>query len=199
MSEIILNKARELFFSYGLKNVSMDDLARNAGVSKKTIYLYFEDKSALVSEVLKALVEEQKFRFKNCRKQAVNAVHEFSLQAEIPYDAFSCIKTGFFIELEKTFPALYSNMMEYRRKILLPGFRENIVRGIEEGLYRSEINPELMAELRLQHIINALNPENLTEKRTDSLGLYHELNSFFLHAITTTKGKNLISKYLTGK
>jgi len=199
MSEIILNKARELFFSYGLKNVSMDDLARNAGVSKKTIYLYFEDKSALVSEVLKALVEEQKSRFKNCRKQAINAVHEFSLQAEIPYDAFSCIKTGFFIELEKTFPALYSNMMEYRRKILLPVFRENIVRGIEEGLYRSEINPELMAELRLQHIINALNPENLTEKRTDSLGLYHELNSFFLHAITTTKGKNLISKYLTGQ
>lgn len=177
----------------------MDDLAKTAGVSKKTIYLYFEDKSSLVSEVLKALVAEQKARFKNCRKLAVNAVHEFSLQSEIPFDAFSCIKNGFFIELEKSFPVLYSNMMDYRRKILLPGFKENILRGIEEGVYRHELNPELMSELRLQHIINALNPENLTEKRTDSLGLYQELNSFFLHAITTSKGKNLISKYLPGQ
>lgn len=199
MSEIILNKARELFFSYGLKNVSMDDLARTAGVSKKTIYLYFEDKSALVSAVLKALVEEQKSRFKNCRKMAVNAVHEFTLQAEIPYDAFSCIKNGFFIELEKTFPDLFANMMEYRKKILLPGFKDNIHRGIEEGLYRPGLNAVLMAEVRLQHIINALNPESLTEKKSDSLGLYQELNSFFLHAITTTKGKNLISKYLKGQ
>ncbi len=177
----------------------MDDLARNAGVSKKTIYLYYEDKSALVSEVLKNLVEEQKLRFSKCRKSASNAVHEFVLQSEIPYDAFSCIKNGFFTELEKAFPALYSDMMEYRKKILLPGFRENIQRGIEEGLYRPDLNATLMAELRLQHIINALNPENLTTKKTDSLGLYQELNSFFLHAITTLKGKNLISKYLTGK
>ena len=76
MGEWIVTKARELFFSYGLRSVSMDDVARQAGISKKTIYLSFADKAELVHTIVDDLITCHHRLFSDCQVTAADAVDE---------------------------------------------------------------------------------------------------------------------------
>ena len=100
MKELIKEKARELFFSYGLKSVSMDEIAKKAGVSKRTIYEFFEDKTELVNEIVQDLVRSYSKLFKTSQSTAQNAIDEVIKQDDELIEIWTKIRPGFFIELE---------------------------------------------------------------------------------------------------
>lgn len=104
MEERILNKARELFFSFGIRSVTMDDIAKQMGVSKKTIYQFYTDKNQIVAEVIRDLVARHESKIESFCKQAENAIHEVVLQSQSIADIFQSLKPGFFFEVQKHFP-----------------------------------------------------------------------------------------------
>ena len=140
MGELILTKAKELFFSYGLKSVSMDDLARTAGVSKKTIYQSFSDKNELVQKIVEDLTHCHHRLFTSCCIQSADAVDEVLKQSSTPFDTWASVNPGFFFELEKFFPDVWRKLDRYKNGALLPGIRKNLERGIAENNYRSNIH-----------------------------------------------------------
>jgi AcrR family transcriptional regulator len=199
MDQLILGKARELFFTYGLKSVSMDDLAKVAGVSKKTIYQFFSDKNALVGQTVEDLVRCHHKLFKACRAESKDAVEEVLKQSGGPFGTWTSVSPGFFYELQKFFPATWTLLEQHRDKVLLPGIVRNLKWGISEGLYRQDIDPVFMGEVRMSQFSAALQPRGFTDRRVTASQLMEGFTNFYLHGITTDKGKTLLNKYLNSK
>ncbi len=196
MEELILTKARELFFSYGLKSVSMDDLAKHAAISKKTIYQFFSDKESLVSCVIDQLMEQHHELFCACQQSAPDAVGEVILQSRAPFETWTTRHSGFYYELQKYYPLQWAKLEAHRSKVLVPGIRKNLREGINSGLYRAEINLEVITAIRLQQLTTALSPSTFLEKKIGVDELVHEFTVFYLHGITTAKGKKILDTYL---
>lgn len=199
MEEMILAKAKELFLSYGLKSITMDDVAKSAGVSKKTIYQFFEDRNELLKAIVDDLIDQHSKLFTQCQEQADNAIHEVLLQATIPFNVWATVHPGFFFELEKSLPELWKRLELHREKILFPGILANLEKGKTEHLYRVDIDVLFTAEIRIHQLRNALNPRQFTERRVSVSQLAGGLTQFYLQSITTEKGKKILHKYLKNK
>jgi AcrR family transcriptional regulator len=196
MDEMILTKAKELFFSYGLKSVSMDDLAKMAGVSKKTIYQFFTDKNELVSRIVDDLMACHHKLVHGCQCEAKDAVKEVLMQSNKPFNTWASVNQAFFFELEKSFPEAWTKLEQYKQKVLFPGITKNLERGIGENLYRQDIDVAFTADVRIQQLSSALQPATFTGRKMNGSQLLNELTIFYLHGITTEKGKGLLNKYL---
>jgi AcrR family transcriptional regulator len=202
----LVTKARDLFFSYGLKSVSMDDLARMSCTSKKTIYQHVADKNELVDRVVEDLIRSHKEAMDQSGEAAKDAVHELVLKSRVPFVTLASINWNFFYELEKFFPAAWQKLIAHRQQVMLPSIIKNLQRGVAEGLYREDLDTQFAALIRLQQITTALirlqqittalNPKDFTQTTTDALKLMNSLTEFYLHGIVTTKGKRLINTYL---
>lgn len=195
---MIISKARELFFSYGLKSVSMDDLARKAGTSKKTIYQLVVDKNELVDKVVADFVRCHSEALQRSSTEARNAVHEVILRGQLPFGTLASVNRNFFYELEKFFPAAWAKLVAHRQQVMLPAIVENLERGAAEGYFRAGLDLKTTAHIRLQQIMTALNPQEFGGPAASTQKLMNDLTEFYLHAITTTKGKQLVTKYLNG-
>ena len=195
MGELILAKAKELFFSYGLKSISMDDLARQAGISKKTIYQFYADKNELVNKIVEDLMQCHYKLFKKCQGTAKDAVEEVLLQSDGPFDTWASVNQIFFFELQKSFPEAWAKLEQHKQKILLPGIVKNLQWGMEESLYREDMDVAFTADVRLQQLSIALQPSAFTDRRMNVSQLMNELTTFYLHGISTEKGKKLLAKY----
>ena len=196
MGAVVLNKARELFLTYGLKSISMDDLARQSGVSKKTIYQAVADKQELVAKVVEDLIQCHKELVATTKQSVSNAVEELTQLSCLPFDTLAAININFFYELEKFFPTEWKKLLEYRQAFMLPTIIENLKRGMSEGLYRDDLDVDFTAKIRLQQIETALKPNGFSDRKIEPRRLMNELTLFYLHGIVTTKGKRFINKYL---
>lgn len=199
MEQLIINRAKDLFFSYGLKSVSMDDLAKTAGISKKTIYQSVSDKTELIKKVAEDLICCHKDQLIRSAKEAVNAIEEVYLQSHTSFVMLASVNTNFFYELEKFFPAVWKKLTDHRQHHVYAAIVNNLERGIEEENYREDIEPSFLANMRLQQITTALNPVLFPGKKMEGSKLMQELTLFYLHGIGTPKGKKLIDKYFKGK
>lgn len=199
MDELILAKAKELFFSYGLKSVSMDDLAKMAGVSKKTIYQSFADKAELITQVVEDLVQCHHEQFVACKATAKDAVEELLMQSDEPFGIWASVNQSFFYELEKSFPEAWEKVEKHRKEVYLPGVVQNLKRGVREGLYRDDMDVAFVANIRIHQLTSVLQSHVFVNKTTSSAQAVKELTNFYLHGITTEKGKKLLNKYLKNR
>ncbi|RYZ19826.1 MAG: TetR/AcrR family transcriptional regulator [Chitinophagaceae bacterium] len=195
METMIRDTARKLFFSYGLKSVSMDDVARQCGISKKTLYLHFRDREELVDAVLQSLLEEQAAALAEVRAKAPNAVAECALSLKAPFEAMASVNRSFYFDLEKSFPEAWGRLNDYAEKTLKGAAEANLLRGIGEGLYRTDLPLGFCADLRLQQLRTALAPESFGDGRCAPKPLMQSLTLFYLQSVTNEKGRKLIPKY----
>jgi AcrR family transcriptional regulator len=195
IKESIKEKARELFFSYGIKSVSMDDVAKKAGVSKRTIYEFFEDKNELVNEIVQDPVRSYSNLFRSSQSTAEDAIDEVIKQNDELLGIWTKIRPGFFVGLERTFPEI-SEQLEQYKLIIRKGIMSNLRRGKEEGNYRDDIDVALVSDLRFHQLMNVMKPNLLTSHELNITQLAGEFTILYLHAITTEKGKKLLDNYL---
>ncbi len=195
IKELIKEKAGELFFSYGLKSISMENIAKKTGVSKRTIYEFFEDKNELVNEIVHDLVRSYSTLFKSSRSTSEDAIDEVIKQDDELLEIWTKIRPGFFYELERTFPETAEKLEQYRL-IILKGIIVNLRRGKEEGNYREDIDISLVSDLRFHQLMNVTKPKLMTSHELNVTQLAREYTVLYLHAITTEKGKKLLDRYL---
>ena len=195
IKELIKEKSKELFFSYGLKSISMDDIAKKTGVSKRTIYEFFEDKNELVNEIVQDLVRSYSNFFRSSQSTSEDAIDEVIKQDDELLEIWTKIRPGFFFELERTFPET-SEQLEQYKLIILKGIMSNLRRGKEQGNYRADIDIALVSDLRFHQLMNVMKPQLLTSHELNITQLAKEFTMLYLHAITTENGKKLLYKYL---
>ncbi|MEP6710833.1 MAG: TetR/AcrR family transcriptional regulator [Ferruginibacter sp.] len=194
-NERIHKKAHELFMQYGLRSVSMDDIANNLGMSKKTIYQYYADKDALVDEVVSAIIGQNQLVCEFDRKKAENAIHEVFLAMDMVMEMFLSMNPSLLFEMQKYYPTAHGKFLKHKNDYLYRVIKENIVRGIKEELYRPEIKIDLMARYRVESILLPFHPDFHTKVKSNLAEIEQELTYHFLFGLISQKGHKLILKY----
>ncbi len=193
--ERILIKAEELFMQYGIRSVSMDDIANHLGMSKKTLYQYFTDKDELVDAVVDTHIQEIQNDCLDCRKDATDAVHEIFITMERIMEEFSNMNPMLLHDMEKFHFKAYRRFKDHKDKFLAQMIRENIIWGIKDELYRPDIDIDVMVKFRLESMMIPFNV-SLFPPGKHNLGVTSEIiMEHFVYGLATIKGHKLIQKY----
>ncbi len=193
--ERILIKSRELFMQYGIRSVSMDDIANNLGMSKKTLYQYYADKDELVDAVIDGHLSEIETECLGCHENASDAVHEIYLTMEHIMEELQNMNPMLLHDLEKFHYRAYLRFRDYKDKFLAKVIRENIEWGIKDELYRPEINVDVMCKFRLESIMMPFNVTVFPPGKYNLGQLAREIIEHFVYGLATIKGHKLIQKY----
>jgi AcrR family transcriptional regulator len=193
--ERILQKAHELFMRYGVRSVSMDDIAAQLGMSKKTLYQYYADKEELVDVTLGALLDDNRKECLADRQTAENAVHEIFLAFDMMQEMFSNMNPSIVFDLEKYHPAVFKKLQQHKQVFLYQVIKQNLERGIQEELYRPELNVDVLTRFRIESMMLVFNTEIFPNNRTHLVSIQEEILEHFLYGLATLKGQKLIQKY----
>ena len=143
--------ATEMFLEYGFKSVTMDDIAEKLGISKKTIYANYATKTLLVQDVAFNILETIQKSIAEIKKKDLNAIEElFEVKKQIRI-FLKDEKTSPQFQLEKYYPKIFANVTRKKSDLVSCSIEENVTRGINEGLFRKEIDVKFIAKLRRRH------------------------------------------------
>lgn len=195
MKERIQRKAEDLFRRYGVKSITMDEIATQLGVSKKTIYQFFSDKNELVESVVTDMLGYSREICDKNRATSKDAVHELIQAMDFVHQIFSDMHPAMIYDLERFHPRAFRLFLDYRNKYLYEIILSNLKRGIEEELYRPDININIAARFRLEGMMIAFN-EDIYPHSEFMLGeLQRSIIEYFLFGVASLKGHKLIAKY----
>lgn len=195
----IQQAAHDLVMQYSIRSVSMDDIAANLGMSKKTIYLYFKDKDELVESVVDNVIDTNQCICNKDRDIADNAIHEIFLVMDMMVEMFKTMNPSILFDMQKYHPAAYSKFQKHRYEYLYNVCRQNLERGIKEELFRPEINTDIIARYRVESMLIAFNPEFQRSVKQSLLEIEEEIIIHYLFGLVTLKGYKLVLKYMEQK
>ena len=195
VKERILTKAADLFMRYGIRSITMDEIAGQLGISKKTIYQFFTDKDDMVSAVIEQEIKKNEAECMQFRDDAADAVHEIFLALEDLDEMLKYTNPLMLYDLEKHHPKAFQKIKEYKYQFLYRSLLDNLQRGIRESLYRSDFQPDIVAKNRIESAFLIFNPDLFPHSRYKMSEVSFELALLFLHGVVTPEGKRLIDKY----
>ncbi len=191
----ILLKSEELFMRYGIRSVSMDDIANQLGVSKKTLYQYFADKDELVDGVVEGRIKELQMDCIRCREAADDAIHEIFITMERIMEEFSNLNPTVLYDMEKFHFRAYRRFKEHKDKFLLQVIRNNLEWGIKDELYRHDINIDVLCKFRLESMMIPFNITVFPPGKYNLAVTSELIIENFTYGLATVKGHKLIQKY----
>ena len=190
----ILLKVRELYMKYGIKSITMDDVARELSMSKKTLYQYVTDKDDLVGKFIDSEILMRQEEICKCFQVGFNAIEELF---EISFFMNKLMRNQNMAteyDLKKYYPAHYQKILKARREGVFNYILLNLKKGVKEGLYRKDLNKEVIAKLYLWRTENAHLDELFTVEEFTSIKLFIELLTYHVRGIATDKGIIVLEK-----
>lgn len=191
----ILKGAEELFFRFGLRSVTMDDIAKHLGMSKKTIYQCYKDKDEMIHTLMHTHIKSDECRFEELAKKSVNVVEEVFLMMKEMTEIFSKVNPLLFYELQKYYPKSWGLIKEFKETFLMKMVENSLERGKNDGYVRADINNKILARLRLEEVDMAFNPAIFPPDKFSILQVQLAFAEHFLYGICTLKGHKLINKH----
>ncbi|MBG6060725.1 AcrR family transcriptional regulator [Flavobacterium sp. CG_9.1] len=195
MKEKIINKAKDMFLRLGFKSITMDDIAGEMCISKKTIYKYFANKELLIHESTQVLHKEVHEIITEIISRGYNAIEENFQIRKMFADMFKSTDTSPIYQLKKHYPEVYEKALEYQVQECESCFKQNIEKGIAQGLYRKDINIDVYVKLYYA-LIFTINENTRSEREAAALEM--EALEYHTRAMATEKGiaeleKNLLN------
>lgn len=192
-----LKRVEDLFLRYGIKSISMDDVARELGISKKTLYQFVDSKDDLVNKMLERHINEEKNQCDRLFHVAGNAVEEMFLVIDSNAQQLQQMKANIVYDLQKYHRDAWEMIRDFQRSFLYGIVRKNLERGITEGLYRPDFNVDIVAKMHIalsfQMFDEDMFPQNTYPKTT----LFREFLLHYLYGIVSDKGLLLLKAKLS--
>ena len=158
LEQRIMAGAEELFCRFGIKNVTMDDIARHLGMSKKTIYQHYEDKNKIVMAMIQWSIEDHSRQFAAFEHQAKNAIEEILLTMNYMKGIFAKTNPNMFFDMQRYHPDVWQLFRKFKEEKVFDMVIHNLEKGRAQGLYRADFNLKIIARLRLEEIELGMNP-----------------------------------------
>lgn len=196
IKDYIINGADKLFCQYGFKSVTMDDIAKHLGISKKTIYQNFKDKNELINILIRDRIVNQDLQMNKCFDASENAVQELYFGIQDMDYFLATMNPMLFYDLQKYHQEAWLKFIAFKEKEIGKKILENLERGKQEGLYRAEINTEIIARMRLDQVDVVFTQNGRYDTNKNSLSsIMVEITRHFLFGICNNEGLKLIHKY----
>ncbi|GGW28897.1 TetR/AcrR family transcriptional regulator [Arenibacter certesii] len=196
MKELILDKATELFLNLGVKSVTMDDLANEVGISKKTIYTHYENKTKLVQECTTRLFDKISEGINTICALGKNPIEEL-------YDIKKYIiiyikdeKSSSQYQLQKYYPKIAHHLRTKQNALMQKCTFNNIKRGLELGIYREDINIEFVSRIYISGMTNIQDPKMFPTNLFPMDRLQSYFLEYYLRGIVTPKGRKFLEEII---
>ena len=150
----ILEKVGELYNKYGIKSVTMDDVARELGISKKTLYQHVENKNELVEKVLFHIINQNNCSFEKLAEKDLNAVEELLEVSIFIIKTIQKYNPSTEYDLKKYYPELFKKLNEIKKEKMYDSIIKNIIKGKNEGLYRNDLDEEIITKIQTSRFLN---------------------------------------------
>lgn len=191
----ILEAANKLFNRNGIRRVTMDEIAHDLSISKKTIYQFFPEKDDLVHECCTNMMERRGCEFMELQKNAKDAIDEIMHIMKHMAGMYSRVSPSVFYDLQKMYPKTWAAFRQFKEHNMMKMIEQNLRQGISQKLYRADIPVKTLAILRMQEVELGMNPDVFPEDKFNHLQVQIALLDHFLYGICTLKGHKLINKY----
>ncbi|MCF2490339.1 TetR/AcrR family transcriptional regulator [Dyadobacter sp. CY347] len=188
MKERIIKSALNLFWRYGIKSVTMDDIAKDLGISKRTIYQHYSDKEAILALVIQKEIMDQKCEMEKLEEKATNPIEQMMYSSTQMQNTLSEMNPALLYDLKKYYPTAWEQFETYKHEFLLKSIRENLIIGIEQGLYRPDIDVDVLSLLRIEQIVMAFDPTIFPQKKFNMMHTQMQFLLHFLRGVLSEKG-----------
>lgn len=167
----------------------MDQIASELGISKKTIYRYFDSKSALVHEGIIRMTDDAQCYTEHIHQMASNPIDELFAMDKAMQEYFTPTHERMLFQLKKYYPETYKHLEQVKRKEMVNVTVENLKRGITEGVYRNDFDPQIIARLYLGQINMIMNDDFFWKPGIDKVRLRRQALLYHLHGIASNEGQ----------
>ncbi|TRX33478.1 TetR/AcrR family transcriptional regulator [Flavobacterium sp. ZT3R18] len=185
MKDKIISKATDLFLKLGFKSVTMDDIAGDMCISKKTIYKYFCNKEVLIKESTEMVHITVHEIIDTIVAKNHNAIEENFEIRKMFKEMFKSSDTSPLYQLKKHYPEIYQNVMSREINKCNMCFKQNIEKGIMQHLYRKDLDVDVYVKFYYT-LIFSINENTPSEKEAQKLEL--DALEYHTRAMATTKG-----------
>lgn len=185
----ILEIAMAQFARFGVRTITMEDLARQAGISKKTIYQEFEDKKDLVKAVFAAILEQDRKRLAFILEQGDGVIEHLVQTSKMMRERLTSINPLVILEVQKYFPEAWNLFESFKQETIQQDLIKVLERGKELGYFRPEIDSRILARVRLTQVTSAFDPKNFADPDYNLVEEQMIVLDHFLHGIFTEKGR----------
>jgi AcrR family transcriptional regulator len=197
MKDKILEKAGEMFLNLGFKSVTMDDIANEIGVSKKTIYIHFSNKTALVNSVTLSVFETISGGIDLICALGKNPIEElYEIKKFVMYHLKND-KSSPQYQLQKYYPKIYATLKEKQFDVMQSCVIENLTRGIEKGIYRASIDVNFISRIYFHGVLGIKDIDLFPLQQFSMNNLMDFFLEYHLRGICTEKGILILNQFTT--
>jgi AcrR family transcriptional regulator len=187
--EQLLLGAMQVFMKYGLRSVTMDDLARHLAVSKKTLYKYVKDKKDLILQGIEYHQNMEHCAMKACVEQNLNAIDEMFEITKMVISQLQNVNPSVMFDLEKYYPEAKAKFTDYKMTVVKTWHKDNLERGIKEGYFRKDLDTDIITALFISRMDDFFEYSELIPNKDYSFkDVYIETFRYHIRGIASEKG-----------
>jgi AcrR family transcriptional regulator len=190
----ILERVRELFYKYGVRSISIDDICRDLGLSKKKLYQLVSSKTELVDKLLELERDNFKIIFDNHNFEGVNAIDILLIVSRDLGERFRDVSPSMTFDLKKYYPDIYHKHIDQRIEFIYSKIQINLQKGISQGMYRDDLSIELVSRLYMKRLIDLHNPEFFPADKFSFQTLFDVMFDNFIRGIANANGIDYYEK-----
>lgn len=189
MKNRIIETAENMFFQYGFKRVTMDDIASDIGISKKTLYKYFSSKEAIASSVMRKLLKGINIALQRIKRETPDSIERLGKVVEEISSRLNRIGSTFMDDLKKDIPELWRQLEDFREKKILVDIEDILKEGIKKGKVRKDINTKIATLVYLGAVRMVIQPEVLAKNPLSIDEAFSNILQIFLEGIQNRGGE----------
>ncbi|HEX3386909.1 MAG TPA: TetR/AcrR family transcriptional regulator [Mucilaginibacter sp.] len=191
----ILDGSGELFLQAGIKSVTMDDIAKHLGMSKKTIYQFFKDKNELVLALVTKRLKDDESEMSELLAKSNNVIEGMINMMKCSEEIFGRANPIVIHDMQKYHPEAWKVFQNFKSGVIERTLEELLNKGIKQGYIRPEINVKVIARMRVMQVEAGFNRAVFPLSEFNPWKVQQEMMEHFNYGICTMKGYKLLNEY----
>ena len=196
MKEKILEKATDMFLNFGFKSVTMDDLANEMGISKKTIYIHYQNKTELVEESTSYLFDTICTGIDYISSLDKNPIKELYEIKKFAMQHLKHEKSSPQYQLQKYYPKIHENLKQRQFEVMRECVLDNVKRGVSLGIYRENLNIDFVSRIYFSGVTSIKDHRLFPIEKFPVAELMDNYLEYHLRGIVTPKGRKILNEII---
>lgn len=192
--EKILELAKNLFWRFGIRSVTMNDIAKELGMSKKTLYQNFADKEEIVCLCTQNQINQDVLVHTSACDNSENAVDELVQMMKYHTEMMKNYHPSLLFDMQKYYPKAWELFMNYKDVFCVECIVKNVERGIKEGFFYDDLDPLIIAKLRMEQVQMVFNPQIFPPNKFDIVYVHQQISKQFIYSILNPKGSQMYAQ-----
>lgn len=190
----LFDKVTQLFMQYGIKSMTMDEVARQLGISKKTLYLYVDNKKDLVKKMMELHINDEQCSMEETFKDCNNAIDEMMKMSTEVSSQMKGMHPSVLFDMKKYHPEAFQILLDHKDQFIRKCIQKNLENGVKEGLYRSNFNAEIITSFYLFLVGSIMSPDINSKQSFNFYETHQEMMRYHIRGIASSKGREYLKQ-----